>query len=108
MAEERKGHAIEKWDDVKGRQTEETVPEPVSTADDNQAVRKVENLMHNLEEMLEQNDNSIDGVINNLPKPEEVERDKESVIKKLKDRAKTLDEETERLPKMHCPVLERE
>lgn len=108
MTEERKGHAIEKWDDVKGRQIEETVPEPVSTADDNQAVRKVENQMHNLEEMLEQNDNSIDGVINNLPKPEEVERDKESVIKKLKDRAKTLDEETERLPKMHCPVLERE
>ena len=63
--------------------------------------------MRNTEDMLEQNDNSIDGIINNLPEPEE-QHDKKSVIKKLKDCAKSVEEESERLPKMHCPVLERE
>jgi len=108
MAEEKKGQSIEKWDEVKGSQApEEVIPEPANVPEDIKGDRDFGEQMRNTEDMLEQNDSCIDGIINNLPEPEEP-HDKKSVIKKLKDCAKSVEEESERLPKMHCPVLERE
>ena len=52
--------------------------------------------MRTIEDAVEQNDNAIDGVINNLPKPEEAEKEeqaKASVLKKLKEHGGGADEE---------------
>lgn len=114
MAEERKGQAIEKWDEVNGH------PEPVVTivAETPQETamkdpRTLGSQMRGIEDMVEQNDNSFDGIINILPKNddaeriEEAERAKESIHKKLKDCAKSIQEDVERRPHSICCDLER-
>ena len=103
MAEERKGTPIEKWDEVNGREVVEENPMHDSTAMGSQ--------MRTIEDAVEQNDNAIDGVINNLPKPEDVEKEeqeKTSVLKKLKEHVGGTDEERVRLPKGCCYEPERE
>ncbi len=69
--------------------------------------------MRGIEDMVEQNDNSFDGIINNLPnyaQPAETEaasqHGRESVLKKLKDCVKMLEEEKGTRP--HVAVCERE
>ena len=67
------------------------------------------NQMRGIEDMLEQNDNSFDGIINNLPKDEALEKSAEardSVLKKLKDCVKILEEEKDSRPKARCPQME--
>ena len=55
--------------------------------------------------------NSFDGIINNLPKQEDIseksEGAKESVLKKLKDCVKILEEEKDKHPRSLCPDRER-
>ena len=69
------------------------------------------NQMRGIEDMVEQNDNSFDGIINNLPKQEDVseksEGARESVLKKLKDCVKILEEEKDKHPRSLCPDRER-
>lgn len=69
------------------------------------------NQMRGIEDMVEQNDNSFDGIINNLPKQEDIseksEGARESVLKKLKDCVKILEEEKEKHPRSLCPDRER-
>ncbi len=66
------------------------------------------NPMRGIEGQIEQNDNSFDGIINNLPKDEAAEnRARESVIKKLKDCVKILEDEKEKSPRTLCPDRER-
>lgn len=64
------------------------------------------NQMRGIEDMVEQNDNCFDGIINNLPKPEDVPEKadgaRESVLKKLKDCVKILEEEKDRRPRNLC------
>ena len=69
--------------------------------------------MRGIEDMVEQNDNSFDGIINNLPnyvQPAEVEAKsqhaRESVIKKLKDCVKMLEEDKGNRP--HRTICEPE
>ena len=57
------------------------------------------NVMRGIEDQLEQNDNQLDGIINNGPRELEVEREaRESVLKKLKDCIEILEEEKKRQP----------
>lgn len=57
------------------------------------------NVMRGVEDQLEQNDNQLDGIINNGPREVEVEREaRESVLKKLKDCIEILEEEKKRQP----------
>ena len=70
--------------------------------------------MRGIEDMVEQNDNSFDGIINNLPNyeiPSEVEAKsqhaRESVIKKLRDCVKILEEEKGKKPHIVCCEMER-
>lgn len=69
------------------------------------------NQMRGIEDMVEQNDNSFDGIINNLPKQEDIseksEGARESVLKKLKDCVKILEEEKDKHPRTLCPDRER-
>ncbi len=106
MAEERKGTPIEKWDEVNGRSgaTETSVVEKTDGSGRNMGERLGEQ-MRNIEDAVEQNDNSIDGVINNLPNQEEA---KESVLKKLREHEKSADEERDKIQKIICPVKDRE
>lgn len=68
------------------------------------------NQMRGIEDMVEQNDNSFDGIINNLPKQEDVaeksEGVRESVLKKHKDCVKILEDEKEKAPRKLCPDRE--
>lgn len=106
MAKERKGTSIEKWDEVNGRSGngETSVAEKTDGSGRNIGERLGEQ-MHNIEDTIEQNDNSFDGIINNLPDQEEA---KESVLKKLREREKAVDEEREKIRKSICPVKDRE
>lgn len=62
------------------------------------------NPMRGIEDMVEQNDNQLDGIINNIPKDEAAEkRVEESVIKKLKCCAKNPEEKP---PRKICPDRE--
>lgn len=57
------------------------------------------NVMRGIEDQLEQNDNQLDGIINNGPRELEVEREaRDSVLKKLKDCIEILEEEKKRQP----------
>lgn len=61
------------------------------------------NPLRSLEDMIEQNDNQLDGIINNLPEETIVEKEaKTSVLDKLKVPL----EEKERKPKLLCPDRE--
>ena len=86
---------IRKWDEVGGAidtDIEETSAPSEEEPGAGPSISK--NPMRGIEDMLEQNDNSFDGVINNLPEPKpaaqvttedviEEEQRKKSVIKKL-------------------------
>lgn len=67
--------------------------------------------MRGIEDMVEQNDNSFDGIINNLPnyripaKTEATSQNaRESVLKKLRDCVKILEEEKGRRPRPVCEM----
>ena len=63
------------------------------------------NPMRSIEDQIEQNDNQLDGIINNLPEETVAEKEvKSSVLEKLKVPI----EEKERKPKSFCPNMERD
>ncbi len=102
MAEEKKGTPVEKWDEVNGRDD--------TTESGMHDTGALGSQMRSIEDAVEQNDNSFDGIINNLPKPEETVKEeltKKSVLKELKERVASMDEEKVKLPKMHCHEPER-
>ena len=89
MAEEKKGTSIEKWDEVNGRDdtTESGVHDTGAEAVQEllQKTKEKDLQMHGVEDMLEQTDNQIDGVINNVSTESKGEKEaKASVIEKLK------------------------
>ena len=88
---------IRKWDEVGGAaemEPEETTEITEEVPGAGPAISK--NYMRGIEDMVEQNDNSFDGVINNLPAPKPVcqvdaaeviedEQEKKSILKKLQE-----------------------
>lgn len=59
---------IRKWDEVTGNAVEEQIPETIDPILDVGAGPSISrNHMRGIEDMVEQNDNSFDGVINNVP-----------------------------------------
>ena len=88
---------IRKWDEVTGNAVEEQIPESIDPIEDVGAGPSISrNHMRGIEDMVEQNDNNLDGVINNLPDPKPVaqvtpedvveqEQKKKSVLQKLQE-----------------------
>ena len=88
---------IRKWDEVGGA-VETEIEESAAPSEEEPGVGPSisRNPMRNIEDMIEQNDNSFDGVINNLPEPKPVcqvsaaevieeEQKKKSVLKRLQE-----------------------
>ena len=101
MSEERKGTAVEAWDAVKGQAGDDTPMQDVAKD-------------AGIEDMVEQNDNSLDGIINNLPDQEsaaelaeKADEVRESVLKKLKDCVKILEDEKDKRPPVVCCEMVR-
>ena len=97
--EKRRKSKIQKWDETQGAvevEVEETGSSFDETPGAGPSVSK--NPMKGIEDMVEQNDNNLDGVINNLPDPKSVaqltpedvveqEQKKKSVLQKLQEAA---------------------
>ena len=95
--EKRRKSKIRKWDETQGAvevEVEEAVTSFDETPGSGPSVSR--NPMKGIEDMVEQNDNSFDGVINNLPEPKPVcqvsaaevieeEQKKKSVLKRLQE-----------------------
>ena len=121
--EERKGQPIEKWNAEIGAPVIDASAMTDPTKDENGraiGARFMEerakdpnalgNPMRGIEDQIEQNDNSLDGIINNLPEPEDrnekEERAKESVLKKLKECVKIPADDREKPLHSFCPDRE--
>ena len=80
---------IRKWDEVTGNAVEEQIPESIDPIEDVGAGPSISrNHMRGIEDMVEQNDNQLDGIINNLPDeklPCKCEVKKESVLDQQKE-----------------------
>ena len=88
---------IRKWDEIGGAvETEIEESTALSEEEPGAGPSISRNPMRNIEDMIEQNDNSFDGVINNLPEPKPVcqvsaaevieeEQKKKSVLKRLQE-----------------------
>lgn len=117
--EKRRKSKIRKWDETKGAvevEIDEAVGSPSENPGAGPSVSR--NPMKGIEDMVEQNDNNLDGVINNLPEPKpaaqmtpedviEAEQKKKSILKKLQEAAP----EPEKVRNAHgciiCGVPER-
>ena len=95
--EKKKKTKIQKWDEVGGA-VETEIEEVAGSFDETPGAgpSMSRNPMRGIEDMVEQNDNSFDGVINNLPEPKPVcqvsaaevieeEQKKKSVLKRLQE-----------------------
>ena len=95
--EKKKKTKIRKWDEV-GGVVETEIEESAGSFDETPGAGPSvsRNPMRGIEDMVEQNDNSFDGVINNLPEPKPVcqvsaaevieeEQKKKSVLKRLQE-----------------------
>ena len=96
---------IRKWDEVTENAVEEQIPESIDPIEDVGAGPSISrNHMRGIEDMVEQNDNSFDGIINNVPAvpvpdfaeinekadQEDIIADtKASVMEKIKEQQKT-------------------
>lgn len=107
---------IKKWDEIHGEQEEEVGPaaDPEEVVGGGPSISR--NPMKGIEDMVEQNDNNLDGVINNVQADPmtgalEIPREeKKSVLEKLKEQQQVprpIPEQTEPKPPSLCP-LERE
>ena len=109
---------VKKWDEVNGVTAEEpagSVTEEIGDAGAGPSISR--NYMRSIEDMVEQNDNSFDGVINNVeaPKPfggqDAEDKEKQSVLGMLRESKSTgVNEQPlvhERNPIINC-CLERE
>lgn len=117
--EKRRKSKIRKWDETQGAvevEIDEAVGSPSEDPGAGPSVSR--NPMKGIEDMVEQNDNNLDGVINNLPEPKpaaqmtpedviEAEQKKKSVLKKLQEAVP----EPEKVRTVHgciiCGVSER-
>ena len=101
--EKKRKTKIRKWDEVGGA-VETEIEESAGSFDETPGAGPSvsRNPMRGIEDMVEQNDNSFDGVINNLAEPKPVcqvtaadvieeEQKKKSVLKKLQEAAPVLD-----------------
>ena len=96
MAETKKGTEIKKWDEVNGVASEELQEAIPASETDAYAKLQMNDLVRNplrsIEDLVEQNDNQLDGVINNMPaeimaekfKEKDLEKDKEKFLEKEK------------------------
>lgn len=95
--EKKKKTKIQKWDEVGGA-VETEIEEVAGSFDETPGAGPSvsRNPMRGIEDLVEQNDNSFDGVINNLPEPKPVcqvsaaevieeEQKKKSVLKRLQE-----------------------
>ena len=93
--EKKRKSKIKKWDEVSGM-VETEVEEVISDPSEDSIISRNQNPLRAVEDTLEQNDNSLDGIINNMPevKPaaqmtnEDVIKDeqkKKSILKDLQD-----------------------
>ncbi len=95
--EKKRKTKIRKWDEVGGA-VETEIEESAGSFDETPGAGPSVSLnpMRGIEDMVEQNDNSFDGIINNLPEPKPVcqvdaaevieeEQKKKSVLKKLQE-----------------------
>lgn len=90
MSEAKKGTEVKKWDEVNGAASVEFKELP--------GFDSGRNPLRGIEDMVEQNDNQLDGVINNVPAETVAEKEaKSSVIEKLKATA----------PEKHCSKCHR-
>ena len=97
--EQRVGRKIQKWDEVNGTVTE-TVDVSVEVPGDTGKA----NPLRSLEDQIEQNDNMLDGVINNLPEETIAEKEERtSTIAKLRG---FVSDKKEHDPKVAFPQLE--
>ena len=97
--EKRRKSKIRKWDETRGTAEVEMEEVVDPRSEDPGAGPSISrNPMKGIEDMVEQNDNSLDGVINNLPEPKPVaqvtpedvieeEQKKKSVLRKLQEAA---------------------
>ena len=109
MAEERKGTPVKKWDEVNGCPTEEVaVPNTSQAAEGRNIAERLGDQMRSIEDAIEQNDNSLDGIINNLPQSDEAEKTRESVLQRLKEREKASEDERSKMFRTPCHVKEME
>ena len=95
--EKKRKSKIQKWDEHSGNhevEIDETVTDPSETSGDTPAL--IKNPLRSIEDAVEQNDNSLDGIINNLPEEKpvaqrlnedviEAEQKKKSIMEKLKE-----------------------
>ena len=92
---------IKKWDDVIGVAVDE------KEKDESSDPVKLKSHTRTMEDMVEQNDNQLDGIINNLPEETIAEKEERtSVRNKLKDMILEDMEEKRKLREL-CPVCER-
>lgn len=117
--EKAKTRKIKKWDEVHGEYETEVTEDmggssPEEAAGAGPSISR--NPMRGIEDMVEQNDNSFDGVINNVKvepatgTPEIVPDDKKSVLEKLREQSRQIPvpvPEPERKPIPGC-CFERE
>lgn len=117
--EKAKTRKIKKWDEVHGEYETEVIEDmggssPEEAAGAGPSISR--NPMRGIEDMVEQNDNSFDGVINNVKAkpaagtPEIVPDDKKSVLEKLREQSRQVPvpvPEPERKPVPGC-CFERE
>ena len=117
--EKKRKTKIQKWDEV-GGVTEVEIDETAASFDETPGAGPSvsRNPMRGIEDMVEQNDNSFDGVINNLPEPKPVcqvsaaevieeEHKKKSVLKKLQEAAPAPDTPKPASGCVLCGNLER-
>ena len=117
--EKKRKTKIRKWDEVGGA-VETEIEESAGSFDETPGAGPSvsRNPMRGIEDMVEQNDNSFDGVINNLPEPKPVcqvtaadvieeEQKKKSVLKKLQEAAPVPDKPKTVNGYVLCGDLER-
>ena len=117
--EKKRKTKIRKWDEVGGA-VETEIEESAGSFDETPGAGPSvsRNPMRGIEDMVEQNDNSFDGVINNLPKPKPVcqvtaadvieeDQKKKSVLKKLQEAAPVPDKPKTVNSCVLCGDLER-
>ena len=117
--EKKRKTKIRKWDEVGGA-VETEIEESAGSFDETPGAGPSvsRNPMRGIEDMVEQNDNSFDGVINNLPEPKPVcqvtaadvieeDQKKKSVLKKLQEAAPVPDKPKTVNSCVLCGDLER-
>ena len=113
--EKAKTRKIKKWDEIHGEYEVEVTDDissgPEETAGVGPSISR--NPMRGIEDMVEQNDNSFDGVINNVKHEPEFPHnhaksdEKKSVLEKLKEQCRPMVPEPEKKPAPVC-CMERE